>query len=110
VWCRLTGERRWFILAAVVKSQGLNEGDVIILTLRRKPVSDPSDPASSLPVERRVFGYVKQTQRYGMRNNEQLHPLIRKSTCPVLSTYIIKLEGARESAYFHQLSSDKIPI
>lgn len=65
---------------AAVASQGLKEGDVVILTLRRPSASAecPSDAINSLPPERRVFGYVKQTQRYNMRSSEQLHPLISK--------------------------------
>jgi len=66
-----------FQLSAAVTSQGLKEGDIIVLTLRRPPVTaHSSDAVNSLPTERRVFGYVRQTQRYNSHGTEQLHPLI----------------------------------
>lgn len=66
------------IISAAIESQGLKEGDLVILTLRRPLASAqfPSDTVNSLPPERRVFGYVRQTQRLGLRSSEQLHPLI----------------------------------
>jgi len=64
-----------------VKSQGLKDGDIIILTLRRLPASDPSDRINSFPPVRQLFGYVKQTQHINPRDTEQLRPLISKSHC-----------------------------
>jgi len=69
------------LISAAVASQGLKEGDLVMLTLRRPMASShcPSDAVNSLPPERRVFGYIKQTQRCSMRSREQLHPLISES-------------------------------
>lgn len=65
-------------LAAAVKSNGLKEGDLVILTLRRPADNDhrASGAVNALAPEKRVFGYVRQTQRYNLRSSEQLHPLI----------------------------------
>jgi len=66
------------LVSAAVTTQDLKEGDLVILTLHRLTANAhcPSDAVNSLPAERRVFGFIKQTHRYGSRNSEQLHPLI----------------------------------
>jgi len=67
------------LILAAVTSQHLKDGDLVILTLRR-PTGNAhglSDAvAKSLPWKKRVFGFIKQTQRYSLRSSEQLHPLI----------------------------------
>jgi len=70
------------LLSAAVTCQGLKDGDLVIMTLRRPSAGGSahlsSDFVNSLPEERRVFGYVRQAQRVNVRRNEQLNPLVRK--------------------------------
>lgn len=80
-------------------SQGLKEGDLVILQLRRPTASAhlPSHTINGYPEQKDVFGYVMQTQRCGSRNSEQLHPLISESNyCSVylsanLTHFVVEL-------------------
>lgn len=55
----------------------LREGDLVVMYLRPPPEVFGS---STVPVKRPeilpVFGYVQHAQKYGNRNNEQLHPRV----------------------------------
>ena len=64
-----------------VRESELREGDLVIVYLRPPPVTVRDDKAGTdVTVPRKevkpVFGIVLQSQKYGRRHNDQLHPLV----------------------------------
>jgi hypothetical protein len=57
----------------------LHEGDLVVVHVRPPP--QMISPGTAGPEIKPVFGYVVSCQKFGLRQNEQVHPLVGMFSC-----------------------------